>query len=249
MQPPPGDAHSEIADLSFGEAMAAAQQAIAHAAKPESVDGGAPAPAAADRGNEAARTDAPAAPANSAAVVAGEPEDFEIELGSDDLPAPPVEPERAPPPSLPRAPRWVVALSAAAATVVVLVIVLLLSRSVILDAVPGSAGVYRMFGMTVDAVGVGLDIADVTSSREWSDEQEALIVVGHITNTTPGPLPVPPLKVALYGAADEALQSVTVPAAGKVLLAGESTVFRARIVAPQEAAQRIKITFDPAAGS
>ncbi len=251
-QPLPEIADSGMADLSFGEAMVAAQQVIAQATKPDGDDEAAPAgdraatrPVSAEKTRDPEGADTVAAPASTAAA-AGEHEDFEIELGSDEVTAPQVEAEPEPPP---RAPRWVVAVSAAAATLVVLLIVLLLSRNIILDAMPGTAGVYRMFGMTVDPVGVGLDIGDVTSSREWSDDQEALIVIGQITNTTPGPLPVPPLKVALYNAADEALQSVIVPAAGRVLLAGETTTFRARILAPQDAAQRIKITFDAAAGS
>jgi len=244
-------AHADGPDLSFGDAMAAAQLAIADAAKDASGDTALPAPTDAGAfavapaaGGSAAKGqpdgDAPAGPAADAE------DDFEIELGSEETETVAAEPPPPAPP--PRVPRWVVGISAAAATVVVLAAGLLLGRHAILEAVPGSAGMYRMLGVAVDAIGAGLEIGDVASSREWSEGEEALIVSGQITNTTPGPMPVPPLKVALYNEADQPLQSVTIPAAGKVLMAGETTPFRARIASPQETAQRIKITFDAASG-
>lgn len=240
------------AGLSFGDAMAAAQKALAESTKDS--DG-----AAQPKLEGFASAPTPGAPKSATPGPSGEgagsgspspdaAEDFEIELGSDE--AEKVAPEPPPPPAPPpRAPRWLVAVSAAAATLVVIAVLLLLGRSFVLETVPGTAGVYRMLGLTVDAIGAGLDIGDVASSREWSDGEEALIVTGHITNATAGPMAVPPLKIALYNDTDEPLQFVTVAAADKVLMAGATTVFRARIAAPQEAAQRIKITFDAAAGS
>lgn len=244
--------------FSFGDAMAVAQQAIAEqtgrdgsetALSPET--GNAPA-AASPKPGEADSGTQPGTGAAHGKTPPGMPadaDDFEIELSSDDGEMQPPSPPPSSPPPPPRVPRWLVAVSAAAATVVILAVLLLLGRGLVLDVAPGTAGVYRMFGLTVDALGAGLEIGDVASSREWSDGQESLIVSGQITNTTAGPKPVPPLRVGLYNEADEALQSVIVPAVGKALMAGETTTFRARIAAPQETAQRIKITFDEASGS
>lgn len=238
--------------FSFGDAMAVAQQAIADAtARDGGSNPGSPAageassasPPKTGDGQSALPPGGGGAQGSAASVTAPAADDFEIELGSDDGETPP------PPPPPPRVPRWLVAVSAAAATVVILAVLLLLGRGVVLDTVPGTAGVYRMFGLTVDAIGAGLEIGNVASSREWSEGEEALVVVGHITNGTAGPKPVPPLRVGLYNEADEPLQSVTVPAVGQVLMAGETTTFRARIAAPQETAQRIKITFDDDSGS
>lgn len=268
--PAPGDTgtarEAAAADLHFPAAMALAQQGIAEAAAEEEraagepgaddvatppplpaadVAGNAaaspvPVPAAASSGAKAA-AEAAAEPAGAAAVTAAAEaqaatDDFEIELGNATTPA--VE---APPPRLPR---WAVIVSGAVAGLAVLALVLLLGRGAVQEAVPATAGLYRLLGLTDEAVGAGLAIRDVASSREWTEGADVLIVSGQVTNTTGGPLAVPPLKVALHDEANQPLQAVTVAAAGKVLMAGESTQFRARIDQPQEAARRIVITFD-----
>jgi predicted Zn finger-like uncharacterized protein len=244
----PAKAHAtEEAAAGFSEVMAMAREAVAANAEQEATppsDGTMPRGASAEVAASTTKRPSPAAVAE---------DDFEIELSS-------VEPETAatetnaaeplPPPTPPsRIPRWVVAVIAALATVAVLSAAFLAGRSLILAAMPETASLYRMFGVAVDAVGAGLEIADVASTREWANGDEALIVSGNITNKTAGPLPVPALKVALYGEGDEPLQSVVVAPVDKVLLAGKSTAFHARIAQPQESAQRIKIMFEVTAAA
>jgi predicted Zn finger-like uncharacterized protein len=243
----PAKAHAiDEAAAGFSEVMALAREAVAVNAEQEATppsiprpDGTMPRAASAEVAASTTKRPSPAAVAE---------DDFEIELSS-------VEPETVatetnaaeplPPPTPPsRIPRWVVAVIAALATVAVLSAAFLAGRSLILAAMPETASLYRMFGVAVDAVGAGLEIGDVTSTREWANGEEALIVSGNITNKTAGPLPVPALKVALYGEGDEPLQSVVVAPVDKVLLAGKSTAFHARIAQPQESAQRIKIMFE-----
>lgn len=175
--------------------------------------------------------------------------DFAVEMAPEDA-----EPEQSTPePSEPEAPvrqpwvagRGLLALVAGIATVAVLLCGLLLVRGTIVQTFPQSAGFYRLLGLSVDNAGAGLDIREVTSSREWIDGQEMLVVSGTIANVATAAIAVPSLKVALHDGSDRALQSVLLPASGKVLLAGETTRFEVRLPSPPEAAQRIKITFEP----
>lgn len=206
----------------------------------------------------AAATNQPSPPAAEETTAEGEtpaadePEDavdFEIEMASEQAEAEETATDLPPEPEVPPRPpwvagRWVLAAVGAIATVAVLLCGLLLVRGPIVEAFPQSAGFYRLLGLSVDNAGAGLDIRGVTSSREWIDGQEVLIVSGTIVNVSTTALAVPALKVALYGDGDQSLQSVVMPAAGKLLLTGEQTRFEVRLPSPPEAAQRIKITFE-----
>ncbi len=177
----------------------------------------------------------------------------DVDFAAEEAPEHAETEQSAPEPSKPEAPvrqpwvagRGLLALVAGIATVAVLLCGLLLVRGTIVQTFPQSAGFYRLLGLSVDNAGAGLDIGEVTSSREWIDGQEMLIVSGTIANVATAAIAVPSLRVALHDGSDRALQSVLLAASGKVLLAGETTRFEVRLPSPPEAAQRIKITFEP----
>lgn len=241
--PPPAAAFSSVDE--HVEKAAATEEKVAWADDPE------PEP-------DIPAVERPKADAHPQAAEGGDPPvaddgqddvDFEIDLAPEQA-----EPEKtAPEPSEPEAPirqpwvagRGLLALVAGIATVAVLLCGLLLARGTIVETFPQSAGFYRLLGLSVDNAGAGLDIREVTSSREWIDGQETLIVSGTIANVATAAIAVPSLRVALHDGSDRALQSVLMPASGKVLLAGETTRFEVRLPSPPEAAQRIKITFEP----
>ncbi len=170
-------------------------------------------------------------------------DDFEIDLANVTEPSATLAAEDAAQEPW-RAPRWLVAVVAIAATVIILLAGGLILRQTLIEAIPESAAVFRLLGLSVEVRRPGLEIRDVTSSREWSGPEEVLVVTGTVANVSGGPIAIPSLRIALNDAGERELQSVTVSGAGRVLLAGDSSSFQARILGPLETAVRIKITFE-----
>jgi predicted Zn finger-like uncharacterized protein len=141
--------------------------------------------------------------------------------------------------------RWSRALPIAAAVGVVGVVsVLALARDSIVQAVPAMSGVYAVFGLGGEEVaGAGLEFRDVASSRAWSGAEEVLLIHGKITNVAKDPVPLPPVRVALYDVDDTEVQAVSVPHGKGTLAPGETVPFEARILNPVLSAQRIRVRF------
>jgi hypothetical protein len=137
----------------------------------------------------------------------------------------------------------IAALAVGAALIVVAV--LILARDPIVAAVPGAAKIYGMVGLAGEELGAGLDIRDVSSTREPTGESETLVIEGVIANTSNGPRNVPLVRVALFDADNEELQFVTISPDQLALPPGETVDFTARLENPAATARRIKVTFAP----
>jgi hypothetical protein len=125
------------------------------------------------------------------------------------------------------------------------VAVLILARDPIVAVVPGAAKIYGMVGLSGEALGAGLDIRDVSSTREPTGDSETLVIEGVIANTSNGSRNVPLVRVALFDADNEELQFVTVSPDQLALPPGETIDFMARLENPAATARRIKVTFAP----
>ncbi len=122
---------------------------------------------------------------------------------------------------------------------------LILARDPIIAAVPGAAKIYGMVGLANEELGAGLDIRDVSSSREPTGENETLVIEGVIANTSNEPKNVPLVRVALFDADNVELQFVTTSTDQLALPPGETVDFKARLENPAATARRIKVTFAP----
>lgn len=140
--------------------------------------------------------------------------------------------------------RRLVAGGAAAAAVVLVIATLVAAQGPISRAMPGAAAVYHLVGLAPAPPGVGLDIRDVASSREWTGTEDVLVVSGSIANVASAPRTLPPLRVSLFDDERTEVQTVVVEPARPVLAAGESVRFVARIVNPVSAARRMIVSFD-----
>ena len=125
------------------------------------------------------------------------------------------------------------------------VAVLILARDPIVSVVPGAAKIYGMVGLSGEELGAGLDIRDVSSTREPTGDSETLVIEGVIANTSNGPRDVPLVRVARFDADNEELQFVTVSPDQLALPPGETIDFMARLENPAATARRIKVTFAP----
>jgi predicted Zn finger-like uncharacterized protein len=150
-----------------------------------------------------------------------------------------------PPPAAPRR-RWRMMAGGAAAMLVVAVALLIIGEGPITRALPGAAGVYHLVGLAPAPPGVGLEIRELASSREWTGSEDVLIVTGSIANAAGAPRTLPPLRVALFDDDRTEVQTTLIEPAKPVLAVGESVRFTARIVSPAASARRMVVSFDVA---
>ncbi|MGF1639451.1 MAG: DUF3426 domain-containing protein [Rhodospirillales bacterium] len=155
---------------------------------------------------------------------------------------------RKPPPARRRAVSGGAIAALAVGGALLLAAVLMFARESIVAALPAAAGVYAALGLGADAVGEGLDIRDVRSDRQSAVDGEALVVAGVVANIADGPRELPLIRVALFDADDEELQSITVSPDRPALPPGETLAFTARLDNPMATARRIKVTFAPRNG-
>src|SRR5512144_1003967 len=139
----------------------------------------------------------------------------------------------------------VVAGMAALGTIITLVALLILFRDLIVSALPDAAGLYGLIGLAPDAVGHGLAIREVTSTRERVGSEDVLSMTGIVANVSGERQLLSSLRVSLYDAADEELQFVTVPHAQESLDAGETVRFQATIPSSRPEARRLRVGFIP----
>jgi predicted Zn finger-like uncharacterized protein len=121
--------------------------------------------------------------------------------------------------------------------------VLVVAQGPISSALPGAAAIYSTFGLAPAPLGAGLDIRDVSSSREWSGTADVLVVAGTVANVATGTRGLPALRVTLFDADRSEIQTVVVQPVKTTLAEGESVPFVARIPNPAVAARRVVVSF------
>jgi Protein of unknown function (DUF3426). len=143
--------------------------------------------------------------------------------------------------------RRLIVAGATAATLMLCLGGLVALQKPITRAIPGMAALYHLFGLAPAPPGADLDIAEVTSSREWESGEDLLIVTGMVTNTAEEPRAIPPLRVTLFDAADRQVQETIVEPEKPVLAPSERVRFNARIANPASTARRMIVSFDTSA--
>jgi predicted Zn finger-like uncharacterized protein len=120
---------------------------------------------------------------------------------------------------------------------------LFFGRTLIAEMWPPAAEYYKMIGLSAHTLGSGLAIRDVRSERSNEAGGDALIVSGTIENVNAAINTVPNIRVALFDAANDMVQSlVMAPTSAEVQPNGEQT-FRAVIPNPSPIARRLEVTF------
>jgi hypothetical protein len=106
---------------------------------------------------------------------------------------------------------------------------------------PAAARYYGVAGLAPQAPGAGLDITNVTSTRNV----DGLIVEGDIVNRLGVPHPVPQLHVALRDATLKEVAVKTVDPPKPRLLPGEAAHFVVAFMPISDAAVGVVVTFAP----
>jgi len=122
---------------------------------------------------------------------------------------------------------------------VALLTVLYFGRDRIIALWPPAARFYSFAGLAPEAPGAGLDITNVTSTRNV----DGLVVEGDITNRLGVPRPVPQLRVALRDTAQKEVAVKTIDPPKPRLLPGETAHFVVAFMPVSDAAAGVVVTF------
>jgi predicted Zn finger-like uncharacterized protein len=130
---------------------------------------------------------------------------------------------------------WVIVILLIGAAVVAAIV----ARDQIIARWPSAARLYDLVGLNTEPLGVGLEIANVTSTRN----ADGLIVEGDITDKAGVPRSVPHLRVALRDAGQHELIFKTVDPPRERLLPGETSHFVVGFLPAPDAASGVTVTF------
>jgi predicted Zn finger-like uncharacterized protein len=119
---------------------------------------------------------------------------------------------------------------------------LVVGRDQIVAGWPPAARLYDMVGLSVETVGAGLELRNVSSSRR-EDGPPVIVVEGTVMNVSNRPREVPRLKAVVRSAARQDLKNWTFTPGVLVLLPGETANFRAELADPPRGATDLAITF------
>jgi predicted Zn finger-like uncharacterized protein len=121
------------------------------------------------------------------------------------------------------------------------------ARDQIVSAVPATADLYQLVGLSVAPLGAGLDIQGTTTTIERSGGQQTLIVEGEVVNETSGSearqLSVPTVRVDLISGAGEVLDTLRTETEQGRLIPGETTRFRVRVDGFDPETNRVQASF------
>ena len=157
---------------------------------------------------------------------------------------PPVEQALEPRPAItaPAPPRrrhsglgWVVLILLIGALIVGAIV----GRDQIVALWPQAAPYYDMVGLKTQPLGAGLDIANITSTRN----ADGLIVEGDVSNKTGAPRNVPRLRVALRDGSQKELVFKIIEPPRERLLPGETSHFVVAFLPAPDGAVGVVVTF------
>lgn len=114
-------------------------------------------------------------------------------------------------------------------------------KDFVVAKVPAAAGLYASVGAPVNYR--GLQLRDVKSILADDNGQRILMVEGLITNIKNAQTSIPDMRVTVRTSAGRDVYHWVTPAPKPHLSSGETTSFRARLIAPPEEGQEIKVQF------
>jgi len=138
--------------------------------------------------------------------------------------------------------RTLLPAAVAALVLIALLALMLFARGAIVAYVPAAGVVFAALGLAPDGMPEGLEFRDVSKVRDWAEGEDALVVSGRLYNGTSATMPVPAVRIVLLDGEEVELQSVVVSLPAKVIAAGESLPFEARVESPALAAEHIRLT-------
>lgn len=123
---------------------------------------------------------------------------------------------------------------------------LISGRHSVMSAMPVTTRLYSLLGLGPVAPGTGLELRQVTPSRDVENGVPTLSINGQVANISGATLTVPKLRVALRDASNNELQSWMVSVTDQPLQPGASVPFHTTIQKPPDGATGVIVSFAPA---
>jgi hypothetical protein len=136
---------------------------------------------------------------------------------------------------------------ALAAVFVALIAALGFLRAPIVSAFPSLAALYGAVGLPVNLVGLEFD--RLHTLKSLSGGAERLVIRADIVSVGHGPVPLPPVIVALTNARGAVIPDGRAPAPARRLAPGASVAFETELPLPPAAATGVRLSFAPETGA
>ncbi len=137
--------------------------------------------------------------------------------------------------------RWQPDLAAIILTLFVVNAAIIGWRADIVRLLPQTASLFAAIGLPVNLR--GLSFANVTSAKETQEDVTVLVVEGTIANTTPAPVEVPRMRLAVRNEGGGEIYTWTALPDRAVLAAGETLPFRSRLASPPADGRDVVVRF------
>lgn len=121
------------------------------------------------------------------------------------------------------------------------------ARVQIVERYPSMAGLYSAIGLSVNVV--GLDFAEVETTKAMSGSNEVLMVSAQIVGLTNKPVRVPPVVISLLDTENHVIYEWSVAPRVRDLMAGERASFDTRLTMPPNEAMRVRLSFAGVSGA
>jgi hypothetical protein len=131
----------------------------------------------------------------------------------------------------------------AAVVLVVLAAGLYLGRGSIVAYWPQAERGYAAVGLSADTLGDGLEFRNVKPERDVENGTDVLVVRGIIANISDVPRDVPLIRVAIYDADRDLVQSMVISPSKRRLGPGDTITFHARLLNPPATARGAEVFF------
>jgi len=116
-------------------------------------------------------------------------------------------------------------------------------KSQIIQMVPATEGIYKMFSFGSEELGAGLQIKPGTPTRENEKGLEILVIRGTVANISDIERTVPMIEVQLKDADGNTIQTAVAAPIRNKIGKGEEASFKARLVEPSPLARQVVTTF------
>lgn len=116
-------------------------------------------------------------------------------------------------------------------------------RERIVERFPRAAAVYELASVPVNTVAPGLELRDVSRSRQLTNGASELVIQGRIVNTAGSTRKLPPMRAVLMNEQGQPVGAWRFTARADRIAAGEATTFATTKDDPPKTARNLRIEF------
>jgi predicted Zn finger-like uncharacterized protein len=119
----------------------------------------------------------------------------------------------------------------------------ILARETVVAWWPPSAALFELAGLSVETVGEGLEIRNITSSQKIEDDKPTLVVAGEVINVSGRPIDVPNMRGSLLDVRQREVYAWVITPKQRRLAPGQAMAFDTSVREPPANARRIAVAF------